>query len=159
MREVHPRSQAQRTTITRDRFAGLMLILIAAAIAWQASALPIGTFREPGPGYMPLLVAAVLGAMGLLTAMRRGGPALRDLLWPELRHAAMLLGGCAFAALALERIGYRLTVIVLLVFFLGVLERKHPLAVAAVALLLSLGSYYVFADLLRVPLPLSPWGF
>ncbi|HEX6980413.1 MAG TPA: tripartite tricarboxylate transporter TctB family protein [Alphaproteobacteria bacterium] len=145
--------------LTRDRFAGLVLAALAAFIAWETRVLPLGTFREPGPGYMPLLTAVILGALGVVVALRGGGPALRDMSWSEGRHAAMLLAACAFAALALERIGYRLTVIALLVFFLGVLERKHPLAVAVVTLALAFGSFFLFSDLLRVPLPRSPWGF
>jgi hypothetical protein len=40
-----------------------------------------------------------------------------------------------------------------------VLERKRPLPVALVALGFSFASYYIVGDLLRVPLPRSPWGF
>jgi len=68
------------------------------------------------------------------------------------------LAGSAFAAFALERLGYRLTVIVLLAFLLGVMERKRPAVVVAVALGLSLGSFFLFSNLLKVPLPRGPWG-
>ena len=74
-------------------------------------------------------------------------------------RAIAILIACGVATLALERIGYRLTVIVLLVFFLGVLERKRPLPVALVSLGFGFASFYVVGDLLRVPLPRSPWGF
>jgi putative tricarboxylic transport membrane protein len=145
--------------LNRDRIAGIVLVLVALAIAWESRALPLGTWRNPGAAYMPLLTACVLGLMGALVALRGGGPALRALAWPEARHAALLLAACAFAAWALERLGYRLTTAILVVFFLGVLERKHPLVTVAVALGLSLGSFYLFSDLLRVPLPRGPWGF
>jgi hypothetical protein len=79
--------------------------------------------------------------------------------WTEATRAAVIIGACAAATLALERIGYRLTVIALLVFLLIVIERKRPLPAALVALGFSLGSFYVVGDLLRVPLPRSPWGF
>jgi putative tricarboxylic transport membrane protein len=152
-------SGKDRAFLTRDRFAGIVLVLCAAVIAWEARALPLGTLRNPGAAYMPLITAALLALMGALVALRGGGPALRTLAWPEAGHAMMLLAGCAFAAFALERLGYRLTTMILAAFFLGVLERRHPLAVAAVALGLSLGSFYLFSDLLRVPLPRGPWGF
>ena len=148
-----------RPFLTRDRVAGIALIIFALAIAWESRALPLGTWRNPGAAYMPLLTAVLLGLMGLLVAMRGGGPALAAVEWPEVRHALLLLGSCAFAAAALERLGYRITTAILVVFFLGVMERKHPAAVLAVALGLSLGSFYLFSDLLRVPLPRGPWGF
>jgi putative tricarboxylic transport membrane protein len=154
----HP-AGAVRPDLNRDRVAGAVLVLVALAIAWESRALPIGTWRNPGAAYMPLLTAGVLGLMGLLLALRGGGPTLASLAWPEARRAALLLAACAFAAWAMERLGYRLTVAILLVFFLGVMERKHPVAVVAVALGLSLGSFYLFSDLLRVPLPRGPLGF
>jgi len=79
--------------------------------------------------------------------------------WGESTRAIVILTACLAATFALERIGYRLTVIALLVFFLGVLERRRPLPVALVALGFSLASFYVVGDLLHVPLPRSPWGF
>lgn len=150
---------ARRTAFTRDRAAGLALLLLAAAIAWQARVLPVGTLWNPGAGYMPLATAAALGALGAVLAVKGGGPPLRDMAWPEAWHAGLLLGACALAAFALERLGYRLTMIALLAFLLGAVERKRPFAVAAVALGLSLGSFYLFSDLLRVPLPRGPGGF
>jgi len=79
--------------------------------------------------------------------------------WPEAGRAAAILIACAVTTLLLERIGYRLSVAVLLVFFIGVVERKKPLAVVLVAGGFSLVSFYVIADLLHVPLPRGPWGF
>jgi putative tricarboxylic transport membrane protein len=145
--------------LTRDRVAGIVLVLVALAIAWESRVLPLGTWRNPGAAYMPLLTASVLGLMGLIVALRGGGPDVRVLAWPEARHAAMLLGACAFAAWALERLGYRITTALMALFFLWLLERRNPLVAIAVALGLSLGSFYLFSDLLRVPLPLGPWNF
>jgi hypothetical protein len=145
--------------LNRDRAAGIALVVIALAIAWESRVLPLGTWRSPGAAYMPLLIAGLLGLMGALVAWRGGGPALASLAWPEAHHALLLLAACAFAAWALERLGYRLTTGILVLFFLGVMERRHPLAAVAVALGLSLGSFYLFSDLLRVPLPRGPFGF
>ncbi|MNC87868.1 Tripartite tricarboxylate transporter TctB family protein [compost metagenome] len=101
-----------------------------------------------------------LGTVGLLIALwgARSAP-LASMQWTEATRAVVILVACAAAAFALERIGYRITVIALLIFFLGVVERRRPLPVAMVALGFSLASYYVVGDLLHVPLPRSPWGF
>jgi hypothetical protein len=45
------------------------------------------------------------------------------------------------------------------VFFLGVIERKHPLAVVLVSAGFSVASFYVIGTLLKVPLPVGPWAF
>jgi hypothetical protein len=136
-----------------------MLLALALYIGWQNRVYPIGTLSEPGPGYVPLLLAIFLGAMGLLIALWGGkSTPLAAVKWTEATRAVVILVACGVATLALERIGYRLTVIALLVVLLGVLERKPPLAVVLVALGFSFASYYVVGDLLRVPLPRSPWG-
>lgn len=146
--------------LTVDRVAGSALVLVALAWAWETRQLPLGSLQTPGPGYMPMLLAIILGGLGLLVALRGGSsPPLRSLRWEEAGHAVAILLGCGFAALLLERLGYRPTMVILLAFLLGGMERKPPWTVVAMALGLSLGSFYLFASLLRVPLPRGPWGF
>ena len=143
-----------------DQFSGLLLIAIAAWVGWENRAYPIGTLQEPGPGYLPMLLTIFLGATGLLIALWGvKSEALSSMKWPEATRAVVILVACGVATVALERIGYRLTVLVLLVFFLGVVERRRPLPVALVSIGFSLASFYVIGNLLHVPLPVSPWGF
>ena len=155
-----PGTGERRGGLRSDQFSGLMLLALALYVAWENRAYPIGTLQEPGPGYLPLLLVVFLGAIGLLIALWGASSApLASMKWTEATRAVLILVACAAGTFALERIGYRLTVIVLLVFFLGVVERKRPLPVALVALGFSLASFYVVGDLLHVPLPRSPWGF
>ena len=142
-----------------DQFSGLMLIALAIYVGWENRAYPLGTLQEPGPGYLPLLLVIFLGTLGLLIALwgLRSAP-LAAMKWTESGRAVVILLACGVAAFALERLGYRITVIALLIFFLGVLERRPPLAVALVALGFSFTSHYLVAELLHVPLPRSPWG-
>ena len=144
--------------LTRDRLAGVILFLLGLAAAWEARKLPLGSLADPGPGYWPLLIAVVLTVSGLLVMLPGSGTGLRAMAWPEAARALLILAGAAGSALLLERVGYRLTVFGVVVFFLGVVERKPPAATAAVSLGLSLGSFYLFSTLLKVPLPPGPWG-
>jgi putative tricarboxylic transport membrane protein len=146
--------------IKSDQFSGLMLAALAVWIGWLNREFPVGTLSDPGPGYVPLLLAITLGAIGLMVAaFGSRSVALRVIEWPEAGRAAVILIACALATLALERIGYRIAIMVFLVFFLGVVERKKPWVVALVAAGFSLGSFYVIGTLLKVPLPRGPWGF
>lgn len=143
-----------------DQVSGLMLLALGLYVWWMNRAYPLGSLAEPGPGYMPLLLAIFMGVMGLLVTLSGGkSMPLAAIEWTEARRAIALLIACAVAAYALERLGYRITMAALLVFFLGVMERRKPMMVAAVGVGFSLITYYVFATLLRVPLPVSPWGF
>ena len=108
---------------------------------------------------MPFGLALALGAFGLLIALRGGASPLLDTIdWTEGRRAIVLLIACGVAAFALEHIGYRLTTIALLVFMLGVIERKRPLVTLLMAFGFAFISYFVFATLLKVQLPQGPWG-
>ncbi len=143
-----------------DQISGLMLLALALYVWWMNRAYPIGTLSEPGPGYVPLLLAIFMGAMGLLVALNGGkSEPLATMEWTEAKRAIALLLACSVAAYALERLGYRITMAALLVFFLGVMERRKPMIVALVGVGFSFITYYLFATLLRVPLPVSPWGF
>jgi hypothetical protein len=136
-----------------------VLLALALYVTWENRAYPVGTLVEPGPGYLPLILAIFLGVTGLVIAVAGGGSTpFRETRWPELKRAVVILVACGFAAIALERLGYRLTMAALLVFFLGVVERKRPAVVAAVAVGFSAISYLVFATWLRVPLPVGPGG-
>ncbi len=146
--------------LRNEQLSGLLLALFAVVLAWLNRAYPLGSLHDPGPGYMPLLLAIFLGGMGLLVAVLGGKSApVQSMAWPEARRAAMILAVCAFGAFALERLGYRLTVIAMLLVFIGVIERKKPVAAAAVAIGFALASYFLFSTLLKVQLPKSPWGF
>ncbi|OGA24671.1 MAG: hypothetical protein A3I02_01830 [Betaproteobacteria bacterium RIFCSPLOWO2_02_FULL_67_26] len=149
-----------RGGLRSDQFSGLMLLALALYVGWENRAYPLGSLQEPGPGYMPLLLVIFLGAMGLLIALWgiKSAP-LASMKWTEATRAVVILVACAVATFALERIGYRITMIALLIFFLGALERKRPLPVALVSVGFSFASFYVIGDLLHVPLPRSPWGF
>jgi len=152
--------EQKRGGLRRDQFSGLMLLALALYVGWENLAFPVGSLQEPGPGYLPLLLVIFLGAVGLLIALWgvKSAP-IASMQWPEATRAVVILIACGVATFALERIGYRITVIALLIFFLGVLERRRPLPVALVALGFSFASFYVVGDLLHVPLPRSPWGF
>jgi hypothetical protein len=85
-------------------------------------------------------------------------PPARGISWSEWRHTVAIFGTCAFACLALERLGYRLTIFVALLFLVGAVERKRPLATAVFAAAMAAGTFALFDTLLRVPLPRGPGG-
>jgi putative tricarboxylic transport membrane protein len=146
--------------LRNEQLSGCMLFALAAWVLWLNRSYPLGTLQEPGPGYTPLIIAVFLGITGLLIALRGGSSQpLGAIEWPEGRRAALILAACAAATYALEPLGYRLTIAALLVFFLGIMERRKPLSVAAVAFGFSFLSFYVIGTLLRVPLPRGPGGW
>ena len=145
--------------LTTDRVAGGALCLLALVVLWESRTLPLGTLRNPGPAYMPVLLAGALLILGVLViAMGGRSVGIMAVGWSEARRALLVLGVSAFIALGLERLGYRLTMLVALLFLVWLVERRSFALAAVFALGMAFGSFYLFDTLLRVPLPRGPWG-
>ena len=145
--------------LTTDRVAGGALALLALVVLWESRQLPLGSFHNPGPAYMPVALAVALLLFGVLLVAGGGkASALAGVGWSEWRHAVAIFAVCAFAAWALERLGYRPTVTLALAFLLGVVERKGIVLTAVFSLALAIGTFVLFDTLLRVPLPRGPFG-
>jgi len=54
--------------LTIDRISGGALVIFSLLVIWQGSALPLGTFRQPGPAYIPILLALLLLIVGAFIA-------------------------------------------------------------------------------------------
>ncbi len=137
-----------------------MLALFALLVIWESRVLPFGTFRQPGPAYIPVLLASLLLIFAIfLAATASRAPSLSSIHWTGWRHVLAILASCIFAVGALERLGYRLTLLLMLGFLLKVVEKRGWRVTMAFALALPFGSFYLFYTLLRVPLPQGPLGF
>lgn len=73
----------------------------------------------------------------------------------EPRRVAGLLVGLLFVALAMETLGYQLTLVIFLVLTMRFIDRASWRLTLLVALLAGPAVYHLFADLLAVQLPLS----
>jgi putative tricarboxylic transport membrane protein len=145
--------------LTTDRVAGAGLVLLALVVFWESRHLPLGSLRHPGPAYMPVALAVVLLCFGALLVVLAGkAPALSSVSWTEWRHAVAIFVVCAFAALALERLGFRTTVALSLGFLLLGVERRGVTFTVVFAVAFAGGAFFLFDTLLRVPLPRGPFG-
>ena len=146
--------------MTIDRISGAFLFFLALFVAWEDRVLPLGSHGRPGPGYFPLLLAAILGILGLLLFLQgRSSPSVRSIHWEEGKHALAILACSFLATFGIESLGYRITMIVALGFLFGVVERLELWKVFVLTLGLSLGSFWVFDSLLKVILPRGGFGF
>jgi len=145
--------------LTTDRVAGGALVVVALVVLWESRRLPLGSLRHPGPAYMPLVLAIVLLGLGALLIVLSGkAPSLASVGWTEGRHALAIFVVCAFAALALERLGFRTTVALSLAFLLLGVERRGAIFSAVFAIAFAAVAFLLFDTFLRVPLPRGPFG-
>jgi putative tricarboxylic transport membrane protein len=145
-----------------DRVSGIALAVLALLVLEETvrQRLPLGSLASPGPAYFPGVLGCLVLVAGIaLTVLGGAGPRFASVQWREWRHALAILATCMFCALALERLGYRLTVFLALGFLVGAVERKPLVATFVLAVALALGTFALFDTLLRVPLPRGPLGF
>jgi hypothetical protein len=146
--------------MTTDRVSGSALVLFALLIVRESLHLPLGTIRQPGPAFIPILLALLLVLFGIgIVLMGSRAPLLSSLRWQGWRHALVILAASVFAVFALERLGYRLTMLVVLIMLLKLVEQRGWTMSLALAFGLSFGSFFLFYTILRVPLPQGPFGF
>lgn len=146
--------------MTTDRMSGSVLVLFALLVIWESRRLPLGTFRQPGPAFVPILLALLLLIFGIFVVLTaRRAQLLSSIRWTEWRHAVAILAASVFSVFGMERLGYRLTVLIVLIFLVKLVEQRGWLLSLGFALGLSFGSFFLFYTILRVPLPEGPLGF
>ena len=144
--------------MTTDRASAIALIIFALLVIWESRQLPLGTLRQPGPAFIPILLALLLlmfAVFLVLTSSR--APSLSSITWTEWRHALAILAASLFSVFAIERLGYRLTVLLVLGFLVKLLEQRSWIVSLSFAFTLSFGSFFLFYTVLRVPLPQGPF--
>jgi len=152
-----------------QRIGVMAIVAVGLLFIWRSLAdLPLGTIDNPGPAAMPLMLASLLIVFALWS-LKGENSGLLDSAEDEasddtsaepghVRHAILVVTAIVTAALAIGPLGYRLTILGLLLFFLGVVERKPIVAVLIVSFALSFGSHALIAGLLKVALPSGPLG-
>ena len=146
-------------SLTIDQVAGSVFAAFSLLVLWETRKIPFGFLAEPGAGAMPTLLAVTLLVCSIAVVIGgRSGKRAADVQWSEWRHAVAILGTCAFMALAIERLGYRLTILIALLVLVRVVERKGWIAGIVFAGGFSFGTHYLFSTLLRLPLPPGPFG-
>jgi len=145
--------------------AAAILLGLAVFILFEVRKLPLGSLRAPQTAFFPSTLAVFLllfSLAALVLAVRQpeseAGPAPQKIdAQGWLRIGAILTALVAFA-LALERIGYIPSTFILMILLLRAIEALKWRVVLSVALLTSLLSYFLFTQLLGVPLPAGALG-
>ncbi len=146
--------------------AAVIFLIVACVVMAMSSRLAINTRLGPGPGFLPMGSAILLAFVSLLmiyeavsgerppTATLAESPASRAARLQMIGVLALLI----VASLAMEWLGFRLTMLgFYLLAMLGLGERS-PIIIALVAVVGSFGVYHVMAVWLQVPLPVGFLG-
>ena len=145
--------------------AAWTILAVCVLFAYESYQLKLTDVLGPGPGFFPFclgLLGALLAAV-LLAELRleRVDFGAEKLTFDRagMRSIARVLAGLVAAAALLEVMGFRFVALLLIAYLLVVTGARSKVAVAICAVAGSFGVFYVFFDLLKVPLPVGILGF
>ncbi|MEU7003251.1 tripartite tricarboxylate transporter TctB family protein [Nonomuraea sp. NPDC046570] len=166
------------------RILSLALVALAGAAIIGSLQRDVWTDLGPGPGFFPLVVGGLLLVLSvaltvelvrhpdddsreLATDGRPPAPVRGGTADPEEKPRTRLgnvpgpilvVSALVVALMLMNVLGFRISIALLVLFVLAVVERMRLLHAAGLALAISFGSFYLFADLLDVQLQVSGWG-
>lgn len=137
-----------------DLIASVVCIALGIGVMAGAVHLRVGTPVKPQAGFFPFLGGFLFTALaGILFVQAWRGRSVGAAPFGKLGGVVAVVLGFAFYAATLEVIGYIPATLVLAGVVLKVLGTKSFKELAAITLLVVLGSYLVFQRLLGVSLP------
>jgi Tripartite tricarboxylate transporter TctB family len=147
--------------LRRDHVAGGAFVIGGALVLALSGDLPLGSMAMPGAGMMPKLAIGLMIAFGLVLIVRAGeSPPFAEIEWSDLPHAAVVTLVTAAAVALYPRLGFIVTMMLLLFVLLFPVERRNILYAAAFSIGATLLAYVLFGLALKAPLPRGTWfGF
>jgi len=145
------------------QITSVILFVLSGYTAIESLKLKYYTSLGPGPGFFPfwlsLCLAALATAMFYQATFKSSDPRPADFVDSRLGYlrAFAMCAAWVWAVAMLERLGFRLTMLVFFSFLLLTLGRVKWYLVVVISLLGSIVAFYLFSIALSVPLPIGPF--
>jgi hypothetical protein len=147
-------------TLRADHVAGAAFVAFGALVIALSGDLPTGGLSMPGSGFLPKIVATLTILFGLALIVRAGeGAPLTEVSWSDGKHALMVTAITALAILFYTKLGFIITMAVMMIALLIAVERRNPVYAAGYSIAIVLLTYVSFEYLLKTPMPLGPFNF
>ncbi len=142
----------------RDIVVAAATLAFGAAAAYESAKLPFGTVHNPGPGFSPWWISAVIVLLALvLLAQALASSSSTPGEGPgRIAKVAALLVVLGVYTFLLEPLGYPLCTFLLVLFMLRVTDPQRWAVALSMSAITAVGSYVLFAVWLSVPLPPGP---
>ncbi|MBI4572018.1 MAG: tripartite tricarboxylate transporter TctB family protein [candidate division NC10 bacterium] len=148
-----------------DRTTGIILLIFSLILMDASRRMPPSATFGPGAGFLPFWLGALMAILSVLLivqAFRRPATPVEKPAFPSgkaLVAVGEAVAGLALYILLLETLGFLVGTGLLTAYLLGVVEREEWRTTILVAVLNSVGLYFVFGHLLGVSLPRNMFGF
>jgi putative tricarboxylic transport membrane protein len=141
-------------------------VLLAFSLAFAAGGLkyyPYWSDTGPGSGFLPAWLGGVMAALALLMLLRRARAADASLDWiprgESARRVIALVAASVLYVALLKPLGMIVASALYLAFVMRYFERHAWWLTIVVVLAAAAANWLVFVRWLKVPFPLSPFGF
>jgi putative tricarboxylic transport membrane protein len=148
----------------KEIISGSLWLCIAIAVLVASVRLGLGTYDNPGPGFLAfgagVLLAVLSVALLLVTLSEKEKIVPLSDLWTSRKWSIPLLAAVALIlyGLILSKLGYLTATGSLMVVLFYLVKLKLRLAIPG-ALLAALATFFLFQYLLKMPLPRGLFGF
>lgn len=145
-----------------DRVGGLLLLVFAGYVFTKSLSLGYVTAGVPSAGFLSLwasVIMAISAVMILVKSWKKplSGPLIanRTILWRTVIFGLAMV----MMVFLMPYIGMLVTLAFFVLFSVLLLGARRPLKIVASVVFVPLFVYVLFQLILRVPLPVGPWGF
>jgi hypothetical protein len=136
-----------------DHIAGGAFVALGILVFILGWDLPFGRITAPGAGMLPKFLASMMIAFGAIIAILGShSETLQEIPWSDFSHAGLVIVIAAGATFLYSRLGFLLTMPLLVFSLLAVVERRNLVMAAVFSVTLTLFAYWLFAIVLKAPL-------
>ncbi|HEY8580011.1 MAG TPA: tripartite tricarboxylate transporter TctB family protein [Beijerinckiaceae bacterium] len=139
--------------VSEDAAGGVFLLLVALFFVWKAWPLPLGSLRAMGPGMLPMSIAVILGAGGLLLAVLSFMGKSQPLAMPHIRGLFFVLGGIVLFGLLIRSFGLVVAGPVSMIFASFATNEVRPVEAVIFAVVMTAFCIALFKYALGLPIP------
>jgi putative tricarboxylic transport membrane protein len=150
--------------MARDKWSSLVWLGLATWVCLASYKLSLGSFHNPGPGFLSFIAGLIVGALALVVHLQSrssSSPAKPAVpFWANTdRSLRMMVTVVALLiyAIGMEYLGFLLSTFIFLAFLLKFIEPQRWTVVIFGSLLASAASYIIFEIWLQSQLPRGPF--
>jgi len=137
--------------LKKDQISSIFLLFVAGIILTSSVKASLGSFREPGSGFVPFLAAFVLAIFSLLNLVLSSLKKVRGRERPifilsemNWKHLIMTLGALFAFPFLLKLLGFNLTVFGFMLFLAKAIEPRRWMTAVLFALSTTIACYLLF---------------
>jgi putative tricarboxylic transport membrane protein len=150
----------------REKWGGLVWLTVGIVLCVGAFRLSLGTFRNPGPGFLPFITGAILAVLSFIVLLQSWRTEKTKQKTPpffinkeKAWKAALTLIALLVYSIGMDYLGFLVSTTIFLAFLFSVVDPQRWYIVIFGSILASVISYTIFEILLKSPLPKGIFEF